>query len=141
VFKETLRLYPPVTFIPRVALEETTVGPRRLKRGAMVMVSPWAMHRNSRLWQDPNVFDAGRFLPEREAEIPKGAYIPFGAGRHTCIGSAFAHAESALIIARLARDFDFTVLAPQTVRPAARLTTRPASEIMALARHVPSPSR
>jgi cytochrome P450 len=74
-------------------------------------------------------------MPDREADIPKGAYIPFGAGRHTCIGSAFALAESALIIARLARRFDFTAIAPEKVRPAARLTTRPASEIMATARH------
>ncbi len=140
VFKETLRLYPPVTFIPRVALAETKVGPRTLKRGAMVMISPWAMHRNAALWPNPNMFDPTRFMPERETQIPKGAYIPFGAGRHTCIGSAFAYAESALIIARLCRDFEFDAIDPAAVRPAARLTTRPAKEIMMRARHVPSRS-
>jgi cytochrome P450 len=136
VFKETLRLYPPITFIPRVALADTQVGPRRLKRGAMVMISPWAMHRNAAMWQRPNEFEPHRFMPEREDDIPKGAYIPFGVGRHTCIGSAFAHAESALIIARLCRDFEFEALDPAAVRPAARLTTRPAREIMARVRHV-----
>jgi cytochrome P450 len=78
-------------------------------------------------------------MPEREKEIAKGAYLPFGAGPHTCIGSAFALAESALIIARLARRFDFTVAEPHKVRPAARLTTRPAHQIMATARHARPP--
>ncbi len=136
VFREALRLYPPVTFIPRVALEDTRVGPRKLKRGAMIMISPWTIHRHQSLWKDPNNFDPNRFSPEREKEIARGAYIPFGAGPHTCIGSAFAMAESTLIIARLACRFDFTALEPGMVRPAARLTTRPAREIMATARHV-----
>jgi cytochrome P450 len=135
VFKEALRLYPPVTFIPRVALEAVRIGPRKLKRGAMVMISPWTMHRHRSHWERPEVFDPQRFMPEREAQIAKGAYIPFGAGRHTCIGSNFAFAESALIIARLVRRYDFTAVEPQGVRPAARLTTRPARQIMVNVRH------
>jgi cytochrome P450 len=135
VFKEALRLYPPVTFIPRVALEAVQIGPRKLKRGAMVMISPWTMHRHQKHWADADLFDPQRFMPEREAQIPKGVYIPFGAGRHTCIGSAFAYAESTLIIASLVRRFDFSALEPQGVRPAARLTTRPARQIMVKVRH------
>lgn len=130
VFRETLRLYPPITFLPRVALEAATVGPRRLRRGALVMISPWTLHRHRRYWDDPHAFAPERFLPENEDNIQPGSYIPFGNGPHTCVGAGFALAESILIIARLARRFDFAIQEPQRVRPAARLTTRPAEQIL-----------
>lgn len=129
VFRETLRLYPPITFLPRVALREARVGPRRLRRGALVMISPWVLHRHHRYWREPDRFDPERFLPEQEAAIAPGTYIPFGFGPHICVGAGFANAESVLIIARLLRAFDFQVLSPERVRPAARLTTRPANQI------------
>ena len=66
-------------------------------------------------------------MPGRD--YPKGAYIPFGAGPHTCVGASFAVAESVLIIARLARRYEFQVLDTAKVRVAARLTTRPAELI------------
>lgn len=129
VFRETLRLYPPITFLPRVALEAGTVGPRRLRRGALVMISPWTLHRHRRYWDDAHAFRPERFLPENEDSIQPGTYIPFGGGPHTCVGAGFALAESILIIARLARRFDFVIQNPLQVRPAARLTTRPARQI------------
>lgn len=130
VFRETLRLYPPITFLPRVATEATTIGNRRVRRGALVMVAPWVLHRHARYWQNPHRFDPDRFLPEREGELTPGAYIPFGLGPRVCAGAAFAQAEAVLLIARLFRRFDFHVIKPQAVRPAARLTTRPAEQIM-----------
>lgn len=130
VFRETLRLYPPITFLPRVAMEATTIGERRVRRGALVMVAPWVLHRHARYWHNPHRFDPDRFLPEREAELTPGAYIPFGLGPRVCAGAAFAQAEAVLLIARLFRRFDFEVIKPQAVRPAARLTTRPAQQIM-----------
>jgi cytochrome P450 len=76
------------------------------------------------------VFDPDRFLPEREAEMTSGAYIPFGTGPRVCAGAAFAQVEAVLLIARLFRDFDFRIEQPGEVRPAARLTTRPVSQVM-----------
>ncbi len=130
VFRETLRLYPPITFLPRVALEKTRLGDMTAKRGAMIMVSPWTMHRHRKLWQRPEIFDPDRFEPSREHEMVAGAYLPFGVGPRVCAGATFANVESTLIIARLARRFDFTALSPASVRPVARLTTRPARQIM-----------
>jgi cytochrome P450 len=129
VFRETLRLYPPITFLPRVALREATVGPRRLRRGTLVMIAPWVLHRHHRYWDQPDAFMPERFLPGREGELVEGAYIPFGAGPHTCVGAGFAQAESVLIIAELLRRFDIDIDPGQQVRPAARLTTRPAEQI------------
>jgi cytochrome P450 len=129
VFRETLRLYPPITFIPRVALTDSVIGGVKVKRGAMLMIAPWAVHRHKALWKDPDVFDPDRFLPEREAEIVPGSYIPFGAGPRVCVGAAFATTEATLILARLLRRFSFEVERPETVRPVARLTTRPAEPV------------
>ena len=129
VFRETLRLYPPITFLPRVALEATTIGRHRVKRGAMIMVAPWVVHRHKAYWRDPHAFDPDRFTPEREAEMTPGAYLPFGLGPRVCAGAAFATTEAVLLIARLFRRFDFHVENPGKVRPAARLTTRPTEQI------------
>lgn len=135
VFRETLRLYPPITFIPRVAMENTRIGRHRVKRGAMIMISPWTTHRHEQLWNAPTVFDPDRWLPEREHELTPGAYLPFGMGPRTCMGAGFAQTEASLIIARLVRRFDFSALDPHSVRPVARLTTRPVRQIFCRARH------
>ena len=129
VFRETLRLYPPITFIPRVAMAATRIGPFKVKRGAMIMISPWTTHRHRRLWKDPDLFDPDRFLPEREHELTPGAYLPFGMGPRTCVGAGFAQNEASLIIARLIRRFDLSTLEPEQVRPVARLTTRPVQQV------------
>lgn len=130
VFRETLRLYPPITFIPRVAAEATKIGKYKVKRGAMIMIAPWTIHRNAAYWKNPHAFDPDRFSPEREGELVPGTYLPFGWGPRVCVGASFATTESALILARLARRYDFSAAQPERVRPVARLTTRPAEQIM-----------
>lgn len=130
VFKETLRLYPPITFLPRVAAQDCRIGKRRVRRGALVMIAPWTLHRHRDFWREPHAFDPDRFLPEREREMTPGVYMPFGQGPRVCVGKGFAEVESALILARLLRRYDFEVIAPGNVRPVARLTTRPAEQIM-----------
>lgn len=129
VFREVLRLYPPITFLPRVAGRDTEIAGRRVKRGTMLMIAPWSMHRHVKLWEHPDRFDPDRFLPEREKDHVPGAYLPFGSGPRICVGAAFATIETALILARLVRRFDFHTREPGGVRPFARLTTRPATEI------------
>ncbi len=129
VFRETMRLYPPITFIPRVAAEQTTIGGRRVRRGTMVMVSPWTLHRHLTLWDKPDRFDPDRFSPDRERSITPGTYLPFGGGPRICVGAAFATIESTLILARVVRRFDLDVLDAAAVEPISRLTTRPMREI------------
>lgn len=129
VFKESLRLFPPLTFIPRVAAEPATIGRYRVKKGAMIMIAPWTIHRHQKYWKDPDAFDPDRFSPEREAELVPGTYLPFGLGPRVCIGAGFATQEATLILARLARRYDFAIDQPDRIRPVARLTTRPAEQI------------
>jgi cytochrome P450 len=130
VFRETIRLYPPITFLPRVALQDTMIGRRRIPRGALVIVAPWVLHRHQAYWKDADLFDPDRFLPEREGEMMAGAYIPFGIGPRVCAGAAFAQVEAVLIIAALSRRFDFHLVDSDGVEPAARLTTRPVRQIL-----------
>jgi cytochrome P450 len=130
VFRETLRLYPPITFIPRVAATDTMIGHRKIKRGTMIMIAPWTVHRHHALWHEPEIFDPDRFSPEREKDIRPGAFMPFGLGPRICVGAAFATVESSLILASLVRRYDFTTNNPENVRPVSRLTTRPAQEII-----------
>lgn len=129
VFREALRLYPPITFIPRVAAEKTRIGRYNVKRGAMIMVSPWTAHRNELLWRNAEYFDPDRFAKGARDGEDDGVLMSFGLGPRICIGAAFATVESSLILARLVRRFDFETLEPGKVRPVARLTTRPAEEI------------
>lgn len=129
MFRETLRLYPPITFLPRVALRATRLGPKRIKKGALVMIAPWVVHRHQRYWKDPDVFDPDRFSPERENDLTSGCYIPFGQGHRLCSGAAFATIESTLFLARLVRGYDIQIDNPD-VRPVARMTTRPNEQII-----------
>ena len=98
--------------------------------GTLIMIAPWALHRHEVYWRDPNVFDPDRFSAAREAALTPGAYIPFGYGPRVCVGAGVATAEATLILARLARRYDFTVRDAARVRPVARLTTRPSEQIM-----------
>lgn len=138
VFRETLRLYPPITFIPRVAAEATTIAGRKVKRGTMIMIAPWTIHRNQAFWPAADRFDPDRFSPEREGEVRPGTYMPFGLGPRICVGAAFATVEASLILARLVQRYDLEAMDAERVRPVARLTTRPAREIMCRVRPRPA---
>ena len=129
VFKEAMRLYPPITFIPRVAAQDTRIAGRTLQRGTMVMIAPWVIHRHHALWREPDRFDPDRFLPGREGELTEGAYLPFGLGPRVCVGANFATIEATLILARLLRRYDWETLDAERVEPVARLTTRPRHEM------------
>lgn len=136
VFREALRLYPPLTFMPRVAMQECALGHYAVRRGALIMVSPWTMHRHREYWQQPDAFDPDRFMPGREESLTPGAYLPFGLGPRVCVGAAFAMTESSLILAEWVRRYDWTIIKPDPIRPAARLTTRPALPVwLQLRRH------
>jgi len=138
VFRETLRLYPPITFIPRVAAEATTIAGRKVKRGTMIMIAPWTIHRNQDFWPAADRFDPDRFSSDREGEVRPGTYMPFGLGPRICVGAAFATVEASLILSRLVQRYDLEAMDAERVRPVARLTTRPAREIMCRVRPRPA---
>jgi cytochrome P450 len=87
--EETLRLYPPVWFGARRAIKAFDFGPHRIPAGTHVIYSPWATHRLPDVYTDPDRFIPDRFAPDARQAIPKGGYIPFGAGQRICIGKRF----------------------------------------------------
>jgi len=124
VFRETLRLYPPVSFMSRDATEPTTMRDKEIKPGEMMFVSPWLIQRHEKLWDRPDVFDPDRFSDPASKESQRSAYVPFSAGPRVCLGASFAMQEGMLILAYLARYFRFEALPDHTPRPIARLTLR-----------------
>jgi len=103
IFKEALRLYPPVYVVPREAKEDVAISGYRVKKGATIHVSTFVIQRDARWWSDPLAFKPRRF--EAEDAIRRGAFLPFGAGPRACIGRGFAMMEATLALACLLKRF------------------------------------
>lgn len=101
VVEETLRLYPPAWLITRQALEADVIDQISVPAGALIIMSPWLLHRHPDLWTDPDAFNPDRF----QGDIPRFAHIPFGAGPRLCIGRDFSYVESVMMLAELTRSF------------------------------------
>ncbi|GHF99221.1 MULTISPECIES: cytochrome P450 [Amycolatopsis] len=101
VVDEVLRQYP-LWMLMRRTLTEVDLGGVRLPEGAEVIVSPHALHHDPTSFADPDRFDPDRWAPERAAAIPKGAFVPFGAGTRQCIGNRFAQNEIVITLATVA---------------------------------------
>jgi cytochrome P450 len=102
--KETLRCYPAAWVGPRRTTRDVTLGGVPVPAEIGVQYSSWATHHLPQLYPDPFRFDPDRFLPEREAALPRGAYIPFGGGSRMCLGKRFGEYElRALATALLSR--------------------------------------
>ncbi len=124
VFREAMRLYPPVPMFVREARCPVTFRNRPVRPGAQVIVSPWHLHRHERLWERPHAFDPGRWeTPNGRARL-RDAYIPFSIGPRVCPGSAFAMAEGPLILSLLVRAFRFERIVGRDPVPVAHLTVR-----------------
>ncbi len=108
--QEALRLYPPIiaTFM-RTARQNVVLGAHRIPRGTSVSVMTVTLQRDARWFPEPDAFRPERFLPGAP-DVPRGAFLPFGAGGHVCIGQHFAMVELALAAAVLLRRFDLAPL-------------------------------
>ncbi|WP_342052366.1 MULTISPECIES: bifunctional cytochrome P450/NADPH--P450 reductase [unclassified Cupriavidus] len=106
VLKETLRLWPTAPAFAVAPFEDTVIGGRyAIPKDRRVSVVLTALHRDPRVWADPERFDIDRFLPENEAALPPHAYMPFGSGERACIGRQFALTEAKLALALMLRNF------------------------------------
>jgi len=125
VIKETMRLYPPVSLIDRVAVADIDFGDVQVKKGDFAFALIYVMHRHKRLWERPERFDPDRFSEARAKGIPRFQYMPFGAGPRICIGMKFAYMEAIAILATLVRRLRFLPNADHKVEPNIRITLRP----------------
>jgi len=124
VFREALRLYPPVPMMVREAQCPERFRDRDVKRGAQLVLSPWHLHRHTRLWDNPDGFDPTRWQTENGQKCQREAYIPFSAGPRVCPGAGFAMVEGPLILSRILRDFRVLPVAGRVPVPVAHLTVR-----------------
>jgi cytochrome P450 len=134
VFKETMRLYPPAAGIVREALHDIEIGGYLVPKGYIVIISPYILHRTPTYFPNPETFDPERFAPEREKQLPRHAYLPFGAGPRICLGNHFALMEGHLLIATLAQRVHFMLVPGQTIEPdpVHNLALRPGGKVEAV---------
>jgi cytochrome P450 len=119
ILRETLRLYPPAWILTREAAEDDVIRGYAIPRGTIIMLSPFAMHRDPSLWPAPRRFDPERFAadPTAQAAGKSWAYLPFGGGPHLCIGNHFALLEMTIVLARLAQRGRLVALHPEKAHP------------------------
>lgn len=124
VFRETLRLYPPVPMMVRENTCPEDFRKRQVRRGSQIVISPWHLHRHTRLWDNPDGFDPSRWASENGSKCLREAFIPFSAGARVCTGAGFAMIEGPLLLSRLVQAFRFTPVAGNQPEPLAYLTVR-----------------
>jgi cytochrome P450 len=88
------------------------------------VISPWHLHRQSRIWDNPDGFDPARWATENGKTCQRTAYIPFSAGPRVCPGAGFAMVEGPLLLSTLLRQFRFETVAGRAPVPVAHLTVR-----------------
>ncbi|EAH4946429.1 cytochrome P450 [Campylobacter jejuni] len=123
IFKESLRLYPPVGFFAREAKKDTQVRDKLIKKGSGVVIAPWLIHRHEEFWTNPHGFNPSRF----EGEYKKDAYLPFGVGERICIGQGFAMQEAILILANILKTYKLELEEDFVPDVVGRLTVRSAN--------------
>ena len=135
VFDEVLRLYPPAWLVTRRSLVADELAGIAVPADALVIISPWIVHRDPQAWPDPDRFDPSRFLDDagsrRRDVAAMPAYLPFGAGPRLCIGRDMALLEGVLVLASLVARVDLEPVGPApravplvTIRPAGGLPMR-----------------
>lgn len=124
VFREAMRLYPPVPMMVREARCPVQLRDRVAPAGAQVVLSPWHLHRHERIWANPDAFDPARFDSDNGKQGLRSAYIPFSAGPRVCPGAGFAMVEGPLLLAQLMRAYRVAPLPDRIPEPVAHLTVR-----------------
>lgn len=99
VLDESLRLYPPAPRLDREAMADDELAGRTVRRGDLVSIWPYVLHRHSTLWDEPDAFDPDRFAVDRRAAMHRYQYLPFGAGPRVCVGARFAIVEALIVLA------------------------------------------
>jgi cytochrome P450 len=123
VFREALRLYPPVPMMVRESTCPERFRERDIPVGSQMVLSPWHLHRHQRLWDDPDGFDPARWETENGKKCAREAYMPFSEGPRVCTGAGFAMVEGPLLLSMILKHFRIEAVGPEPV-PVAYLTVR-----------------
>jgi cytochrome P450 len=124
IVNEVLRRTPPLILMRR-AREDVELGGVALPAGSEVAVSQHTLHRDPRWFPDPGRFDPDRWAPGRAAGLPKGAFIPFGAGARLCPGHVFAPTEIGIVAATIGARWRLVPVPGRKVRAQLKATMQP----------------
>ena len=124
VFRESLRLYPPVGFFVRTSTRDTIMRDKKIPEGSPILISPWLIHRHRTMWDRSDEFDPDRFETAEGKESMKCAYLPFSAGPRVCVGKAFATQEALLILASIVQRYRIEASSGHEPKPVGRVTVR-----------------
>ena len=109
--KESLRRLPAVWIYGRETIRDVQLGKYFFPKGSILAVSPLALGRNEKYFDNPLEFRPERWTREFERQLPKGAYVPFAAGPRVCLGKQFATMEMKAVLATMIQNVDVNVLA------------------------------
>lgn len=123
VLRESLRLYPPVYAFDRKALADLELGGRQLRKGTVILISPWVLHRRPELFENPERFQPDRWMDS--ALRRDKAYLPFGGGPRVCIGNGFAWMEMTLVMAAMLQQVSCEPVSTADVAADPSITLRP----------------
>jgi cytochrome P450 len=125
VIQEAMRLYPPAFFIIRHAIADDEIGGYPVPANSLIFLMAHMVHRHPAFWEEPEHFDPDRFTPERSANRPRYAYIPFGGGPRLCIGNSLAMMEAQLVLATVAQRYCLRLVPGHPVEPHVLVTPHP----------------
>ncbi|MFE3188357.1 cytochrome P450 [Nocardia sp. NPDC059240] len=129
IVAETMRLYPPIVGLARVAKSDDLLGDFPIPAGTTVSISLHALHHHPGIWPDPTAFDPTRFLPGTPTSAQRHSALPFGAGKRMCVAHTFANTEATLALATLAQHLNLTRATTTPIRPQFSFTGGPNSPI------------
>jgi cytochrome P450 len=125
VIQETMRLFPPIWALIRIAAGDDEIGGHKIKAGDKVVMLAYVMHHSPKYWEEPEKFDPERFAPERAKKRVKYSYLPFSAGKRACIGGALSQIENTLALVQLLRRFTPEYAGPVPAKIHATVTLCP----------------
>ena len=140
VVTESMRLYPPAWLIGRRAIDEYPIDGYVAPPRAIVVLSPYLLHRDARFFPEPERFRPDRWTPEFKASLPPFAYFPFGGGARRCIGESFAWMELVLVVSTIAQRWSLALVPGHPVVPQPVVTLRLKHGLKMVARRRTGPS-
>ena len=129
VIDETLRMRSPAWMFTRIAKEDDMVNGYAIRKGQVMMFSPYVTHHLPEFWPEPDRFDPDRFLPGADVARPKTAYMPFSVGPRMCIGNIFALVESSLMLVTMLQAGKLIPVGNLSPKPHSGVILRPPSDM------------
>ena len=109
----------------RIAAEDDTIGGKEIRKGDKIVMFAYGAHHNEKYWEEPEAFRPERWMGDAAKKRRKYTYLPFGAGKRSCIGGAMSQVENTLALSMLLRRFQPEYTGPVPAPISATVTLTP----------------